>query len=126
MKTSKQYLGIYGERLAAEFLQHKGYIILEKNFNVHHIGEIDLIAQKNDEIVFIEVKTRTSEHYGYPEEAVNDWKIKKISRCARNFLHTRNLHTVYARFDIISVIIDEKTNNTTIKHIPNISISLDY
>ncbi|MBI2644593.1 YraN family protein [Candidatus Uhrbacteria bacterium] len=125
-KTPKQILGARGERLAAEYLQNKGYTILEKNFSVHKIGEIDLIAQKGDEIVFIEVKTRTGNQYGYPEEAVDYWKAKKISRAARHFLYLRQLDNTYVRFDIISVHIDEKNNVHTIRHNENIPLALNY
>ncbi len=124
-KTPAQILGTRGEELAAEYLENKGYTILEKNFTVHKIGEIDLIVKKGDEIIFVEVKTRTGIRYGYPEEAVNYWKVKKISRAARHFLHTRNIHDTYIRFDIVSVYIQEEDEKNDILHTENISLSLD-
>lgn len=124
--TPAQTLGSRGEQLAAEYLQNKGYTILEKNFTVHKIGEIDLIAQKGDEIIFIEVKTRTGDQYGYPEEAVNYWKAKKISRTARHFLHTRRMNDKYVRFDIISVTVHEKDGENDIRHNENIPLPIEY
>lgn len=124
--TSAQTLGARGEQLAAEYLQQNGYTIIERNFTVHKIGEIDLIAQKGDEIVFIEVKTRTGDRYGYPEEAVNYWKAKKISRAARHFLHTRHIDDKYVRFDIVSVIIYEEDEKNDIRHNKNIPLPLEY
>lgn len=124
--TPAQTLGARGEQLAAEYLQKKGYTIIEKNFTVHKIGEIDLIVEKDDEIVFIEVKTRTGDQYGYPEEAVDYWKAKKISRTARHFLHARHMDDRYVRFDIISVTIHEKDKKNDIRHNENIPLALDY
>jgi len=126
MHTPKQILGTHGEQLAAEFMKNKGYTIFEKNYRVHHTGEIDLIAQKGDEIVFIEVKTRSSTQYGYPEEAVDYWKAKKISKSMRHFLHIHSLHDSYIRFDVISVYINEKNNITDIRHNENVILPTNY
>ena len=73
----KKEIGKRGEQLAAEYLKNNGYKILDTNYQKRK-GEIDLIAYDptSDEIVFIEVKARSSQSYGYPEEAVNQNKIK--------------------------------------------------
>lgn len=119
--TPAQTLGSRGEQLAAQYLQDKGYTIIERNFTVHKVGEIDLITKKGDEIVFIEVKTRTGIQYGYPEEAVDWRKMKKISRAAQYFLSIKHLHYAYIRFDVISVHIHDKNQLPTITHIEDVS-----
>jgi len=77
-------LGILGEDLAAEFLRKNGYKILERNFR-SKFGEIDIIAQDKDTLVFVEVKTRWSEKFGLPEEAITPWKIKKIKKAGEYY-----------------------------------------
>ncbi len=81
MKISNP-LAIKGEDAACAFLQKKGYKILERNFRKGY-GEIDIIAIHNNTLVFIEVKTRTSNKYGTAFEAIAPWKISKLIRGAK-------------------------------------------
>jgi len=97
----KQSLGSDGEALAAEFLRKKGYRIIAKNYKTS-IGEIDIVAKDGDTIVFLEVKTRTNESFGYPFEAVNDRKRRKIKNVALLFLKKMK-EEVPARFDVLSI-----------------------
>ena len=97
----KKSLGSEGEALAAEFLRKKGYRIIAKNYKTF-IGEIDIIAKDGDTIVFLEVKTRTNETFGYPFEAVNDHKRRKIKNVALLFLK-KIKEEVPARFDVLSI-----------------------
>lgn len=94
--------GKKGESLAADYLKKNGYEILEKNFRCS-LGEIDMIARDQEGLVFLEVKTRKSEDLGYPEEAVDKKKQKKISRLAVYYLQTKNLTNVQARFDVVAI-----------------------
>jgi putative endonuclease len=73
MKT----LGCNGEELAAKFLKKKGYRIVARNYKTH-IGEIDIIAKEGDTTVFVEVKTRANNSFGYPFESVNKSKRQKF------------------------------------------------
>lgn len=98
---SKQTLGKWGESTATSFLEAKGYQILEKNWRSVH-GEIDIIAIKENEIVFVEVKTRTTDHYGFPEEAVQKKKRQHLINCAVQFIQERQLPNEW-RIDIISI-----------------------
>lgn len=85
------------------YLLENDYIVLDKNFQ-SNFGEIDIIAlDKNKEIVFIEVKTRTSNLYGYPSESVTDKKLKHIYNTAKYYLHIRNLENDPVRIDVIEV-----------------------
>lgn len=107
-------LGRRGEVLAAQFLVDKGYEILDENW-VHGKAEIDLIAYTNRQIVFVEVKTRTSVSFGMPEDFVSDAKQKQMELAANEYIELMN-HQGEIRFDIISVLFD-KQDKFTIKHI---------
>ena len=98
-------LGKEGEDLAVSFCRKKGYKVLEKNYRTT-FGEIDIIAKDGDGLVFIEVKTRTDNSFGYPFEAVNSRKREKIRRVALCFMK-KYRQEVPARFDVLSIIIQE-------------------
>jgi len=113
---SNKTLGLYGENLAQQYLKAQGYIILEKNFR-NKLGEIDLIAQDGKTVCFVEVKTRQSLDQGQPYEAVNPWKIRKLSQMAVFYLkHRYHSIEVLSRFDVISIV---KDNPPRIQHIKN-------
>lgn len=95
-------LGKNGEDIATEYLIQKGYKIIERNFYCK-IGEIDIIALKDEYIVFVEVKTRSSKQYGTPSEAVTKEKLKHLYRTAKYYVYTRNLQDEYIRFDVVEV-----------------------
>ncbi len=100
-------LGKIGEDAASSYLSSSGYIIIEKNYSCK-LGEIDIIAKKGKYLVFIEVKTRTNLSYGYPEESVNKYKIKKIKDVANIFIiNNESFSNFNFRFDVISIIIDK-------------------
>ena len=102
----KQATGKLGEKKAAEFLEEKGYTIVERNFR-HRRGEIDLIARKENLLLFAEVKTRTGNaDWGYPEEAVTNKKARKVVSCANAYIFKVNWKEDI-RFDIISVELGE-------------------
>jgi putative endonuclease len=83
----RQRLGHWGETLAAKYLSQKGYAILERNARTPH-GEIDLVAQQGNVIVFVEVKTRSSNLYGQPEEAITAAKKAHLLDAAATYLQT--------------------------------------
>lgn len=107
-------LGFKGEMLAKEYLKQKGYEILDENW-VHGKAEVDLIAYLNKQIIFVEVKTRTSTSFGQPEDFVSEAKQKQMDLAANEYIELMN-HQGEIRFDIVSVLFD-KENNYTIKHI---------
>lgn len=98
-------LGKKGEELAKEYLQKNGYTVLENNF-VFQKAEIDLIAQKDDTLIVVEVKTRSSIDYGNPEDFVSPKKIKLLVKAIDEYVNLKNLD-FSIRFDIISVIHDK-------------------
>jgi putative endonuclease len=108
----KKLLGRAGEKRATEFLRKKGFKILQTNYKTH-IGEIDVIAKDGDTIVFVEVKTRISDEYGVPSEAVNVKKQEKYYKVATEYLVREKLMDSPCRFDVIEI------ENGQINHIFN-------
>lgn len=100
-----QKRGNYGERLAAAHLEQKGFAILEKNYRYKR-AEIDIIAQKGNLLLFVEVKARTHNDYGFPEEAVDDRKAAMIMMAADQYIHEKQWQ-FDIRFDIISISLRE-------------------
>ena len=101
---NKRKFGIIGEKIAQDYLRNKDYKILETNFYTRR-GEIDIIAQKDNCIVFIEVKTRTNLKYGTPAMAVNSVKKKHIKFAAKIFLALNKIKELEVRFDVIEILI---------------------
>ncbi|KFF22503.1 YraN family protein [Chryseobacterium sp. JM1] len=106
--------GKIAEDLASEYLQKNGYKVLTRNFRFQK-AEIDIIAEKEDLIIVIEVKARSTDAFMLPQEAVTKTKIKSIVTAANHYLEEFNRNNE-VRFDIISVLPDEK-KKLTIEHI---------
>ena len=102
MSIFKKMLGREGEDRAAEFLAKRGYRILERNYSAR-VGEIDLIALHEGTIVFIEVKTRTSNAYGAPELAVNRQKQRRMIKAALSYIKYKKIHQMPCRFDVVAI-----------------------
>jgi putative endonuclease len=102
MKDLRRQLGEAGEDLAAAALKKQGYKILERNYTCT-LGEIDLIARQGKTLVFIEVKTRRSERFGAPQEAVSPAKQARLRRLAAYYLKQKRLGEVAVRFDVVAI-----------------------
>lgn len=115
--TLKKEMGNIGEEIASNYLQEEGYQILERNFYTRY-GELDIIAKQNDEIVFIEVKTRSNYAYGDPIEAVTPIKQKHMYQTAKYYLYKTKQEKAFVRFDVVEVyVIREKIKINHIKQI---------
>ncbi len=99
-------IGHTGEKIAVKYLKKHGYKIIERNFKLK-CGEIDIVAKQGECICFIEVKTRTSNSFAEPYEAVDYKKQKKLYRLAEIWLSMHKLHNALCRFDIVSVLLKE-------------------
>ena len=99
-------LGRIGEQMVADFLRARGYIIFYRNYR-SSFGEIDIIAEDREKLLFVEVKTRSSDSLMSPADAVDAIKRDKIIRTAKSF-RTKAHHTGKYRFDIAEVLIDGK------------------
>ena len=112
MSDYNKRLGAYGEKLASEFFLRRGYCLAARNYRTR-FGEIDLIVCKGDELLFIEVKTRTASGNGYPEMAVGKSKAEHLRRAALAYLSGHGFQLW--RLDILSVEIDRRAKTAKLK-----------
>ena len=113
----KTELGKMGENIAVQYLISKEYKIIERNFRCRQ-GEIDIVAIDENELVFIEVKTRTSKQYGNPSEAVDYTKMNHILRVAEYYIYIKKIKNTYMRIDVIEVMISRKGN--VVRHLKQV------
>lgn len=102
MVDARKTFGFAEESRAAEYLCSLGYKILARQYR-SRIGEIDLVAREGDEIVFVEVKARRTNDFGYPEESVTESKIQKILRMGEYYLRENNCTDAEFRIDVIAI-----------------------
>ena len=102
-KTSTRQIGAEKEKLAAVYLQEQGYEIVAYNFSCRQ-GELDLIARKNEYLVFVEVKYRKNNRFGIAEEAVTAKKQLRMQKAAQYYLYKANLsQNTPCRFDVVAI-----------------------
>jgi putative endonuclease len=117
---TKIKIGKFGQEIAAEFLVKRNYQILGQNF-FSRLGEIDLIAEDGGQLVFIEVKTRLSDRFGLPEEALTKLKLEKMREAALEYLVAKKINHDNYRFDLIAVEVDKENKAAKIRHYKNIN-----
>ena len=106
VENASHLLGQRGEALAAQYLRSLGLRVLYRNFRAPRGGEVDLVCRDGDELVFVEVKTRSTRDFGSPASAVNLEKQKLIARGALAWLRMLDNPDIIFRFDIAEVVID--------------------
>ena len=114
----RKELGAAGEKLARNFLKKKGYRIRETNFRCRE-GEIDIIAERKDYLVFVEVRTKTGSGFGSPEESVTFAKKEKLIATALAYLNSHTNLPDNWRIDFVGIELDEKGKATRIELIEN-------
>ncbi|AKM78966.1 TPA: YraN family protein [Candidatus Beckwithbacteria bacterium] len=99
--------GKQGENLAVKFLQEKGYRILERNFRTR-FGEVDIVAKDGQALVFVEVKTKSSDSFGEPWEMVDERKLEQVKKMAQVYLQSKNYNqqSMRLRIDVVGVWLD--------------------
>jgi len=107
-------LGRRGEQVAAQYLRRIGYKVLHHNYRAPKGGEVDLVCREGDTLVFVEVKTRSSEEFGTPAEAVTHSKQRLIARGGLAWLKQLGNPDILFRFDIVEVRIAGKKAETTV------------
>jgi putative endonuclease len=105
MKQGTKQRGAVGESLAVQHLQKEGLAILERNYRFER-GEIDIVAQEGDELVFVEVKARSTRLFGSPEEAVTERKQEQIRKVAEGYLYEHAFEHRPCRFDVVAIIFE--------------------
>jgi len=117
--TYQKTIGNLGEAIASDFLQAKGYKYLDQHFTTP-FGELDLVMKELDTIVFVEVKTRTSETFGLPEASVTPEKIQKLQKTGLLWLQANPDAPDDWRLDVVAVLLDRHKNIRDIHHFINI------
>lgn len=110
-------LGTIGENHGAKYLKNKNYKILQLNFQCPY-GEIDIVAKDKNTLVFVEVKTRRSTHFGKGMEAVNFYKQQKLRKTALYYINEKKPVFSSIRFDVIDILIQNE-HEIKIEHIEN-------
>ncbi|MDR1774773.1 MAG: YraN family protein [Clostridioides sp.] len=105
-KEENRNKGAFGEEVACEYLKKKGAQIIERNYT-NHVAEIDIIAKLDENLVFVEVKSRMNLRYGYPSESVDFRKKKKIVNLAQYYIYKNECFDVPIRFDVVEVFLNE-------------------
>ncbi len=111
-------LGRKAEEAAAVYVQQQGYRLKERNYRCS-LGEIDLIAEDGDCLVFLEVRSRQSSLFGLPQETVNWVKQRKLRRLATYYLKRQNQLERKCRFDVVGILFDEQKAVKTLDLIKN-------
>ncbi len=117
MKSSNRELGNHGEDLACKFLEKNGYKIIARNKSFSKFCEIDIIAQIKNTLVFVEVKTRKTNSFGSPLEAITKTKYSHIRQGALTYLGENSKKFSNFRIDAIGITLEPKVE---IKHLQNI------
>ena len=120
--TQQKELGDRGEALAAQFLHALGLDILATNWR-HRRGEVDIVARSAEELIIVEVKARSTDYFGQPEESVDARKQELLAMCAWAYLEEHDLD-LPVRFDIISILFDDKLK-PSLHHIPDAFFPVD-
>ncbi len=102
MTYARQALGQFGENVAAEELERRGYEILARRYRTRH-GEIDIVARDGDTIVFVEVKARATAEFGTAAEAVTAWKQRRLAAMATDYLARSRVAPCPCRFDVVAI-----------------------
>jgi putative endonuclease len=117
-KENRKQIGDYGEKLALEAYLKAGYKVVAKQYRCA-MGEIDLIVRKKDVLVFVEVRTKTTQRYGSAEESITDKKKKTIRKVSQFFLqdftYNKSFNQIAIQFDVIAITIDKQNKQAWMK-----------
>jgi putative endonuclease len=115
---NRQEVGKLGEKAAGKFLKKRGYRIRETGFRCRH-GEIDIIVQKKDYLVFVEVRTKSNLDFGTPEESITQEKKERLIASALTYTTTHQDLPPLWRIDVVAIELNDKGKTRRIEHIEN-------
>jgi len=118
MRMERQEIGKLGEKLALRHLKKRGYRILDRNFRCRR-GEIDIVATQKDYLVFVEVRTKTTEAFGTPEESITRTKKDHLIAAALTYISEHKKLPPLWRIDVVAVELDQKGKSKRIEIIEN-------
>ena len=116
MPTPCTRLGSWGEELATQFLEDRGYRILTTNYRCVY-GEVDIVAQEGEELVFVEVRTRRSETFGSPEESLSRAKVRRLVATCQHYLGRCAGEDTGWRVDLVCVYLGQGRRLQRIQHL---------
>ena len=117
---NKYQIGKLGEQIAQKYLKNKGFLLFLSNYKIRG-GEIDLICQKSRKFYFIEVKTRTSASFGYPEEALTYFKKRRLKTAILRYLFEFN-QPVFWQADLLAIELKQNARLAKIRHYQNLEL----
>jgi putative endonuclease len=117
---SKMEVGRLGEEIALDFLIKNGYRFIERNWRFEDFGEIDIVCVKGEKLVFVEVKTQVGSSYKEPEEAVDERKIRALSRTGWMYSETHPKLLPSLRIDVVGIILNEDLSLSSINLFENV------
>lgn len=120
-KKDAQELGIIGEEIAGLYLIQHGFSILDKNWNLYHGCELDIVARKGNKIHFVEVKTRSTDRFGPPESAINRQKFLNICNAIREYKYRNWIRNCEHQIDCIAILYSSE-KDYEINYIPDIHL----
>nr|WP_141786576.1 YraN family protein [Ornithinicoccus hortensis] len=112
-------VGDYGEQVACRYLEDRGYVVVDRNWRCDQ-GELDIVALHRDTLVFCEVKTRRSNRYGSPVEAVVPAKAARLRRLALQWLREHDLHRREVRIDVLGVLV-QRSGAAEVEHLRGVA-----
>lgn len=112
--------GVWGEKIAMKHLKRQGYRIVGTRVRVGRRDEIDIIAQRDEVLIFVEVKTRADERMGRPVAAVDRRKRDRLGRAAMRYMRSLRIQPPYFRFDVIEVIGSSGDRQPEVRHLENV------
>ncbi|MFQ6133135.1 MAG: YraN family protein [Armatimonadota bacterium] len=118
MSGRRQESGARAEAAARDHLEARGYHVRQVNFRCRS-GEIDIVAEHDGQVVFVEVRSHESGDFGLPRESIGPRKQRRLSRAAMTYLKQKRLGEVSSRFDVVEVFLDADGNPRSINVIPN-------
>ena len=118
MPTARSLTGARGERIARDYLESQGYDVLDTNYRCRW-GEIDLVAQQDDTLVFVEVRTKRHLSYGTPQESLTKSKVARLIATAETYLQEHESDGANWRIDLIAVLLAPNGAVAEVQHIPN-------
>ena len=118
MKEFNLQTGRAGEEIAKDYLERKGYKIIEQNYKTKY-AEIDLVAKKGNEMVFVEVRTKKGEDFGTPEETINKIKLRKLRNNAKAYTAWKKWQGLY-RIDAVCIVLRYNDTVERLNHYENI------
>ncbi len=114
IRMSEKNFGDFGERIAEKYLTQRSHVVIKKNYRTRY-GEVDLICTKDDVTIFVEVKTRRSGLFGYPEDAISKKKMRRLVVTATHYMVNR-----YGPWQIdVLAIMMSRDGRVDIRHFPN-------